>query len=475
MPVAEIRIEDRRLEDLTPAEYNPRTISESALGGLKASIERFGLVQPIIVNSETGNIVGGHQRFRVLQQQGIKQTRVVVVDLPPDEEKALNLTLNNPGICGEFTDEALPILAELRELPEFEALGLDDLLLDLDRTFPESVENLVAATAEKKQSLIEEFIVPPFTVLDSRQGYWQERKKKWLALGLNQRLGGRETLQSPGSLSGTTPNYFAKKERCESVLGREMSNEEFQGKYLEGYLPGGSAIETTDGGGILSLFDPVLCEIAYQWFCPQGGNILDPFAGGAVRGVVAAITGRHYTGIDLREEQVLANRDLAKTVIPDDDVRWITGDSLNVRKLAEDEYDFLFTCPPYGDLEIYSDDPADLSNMAWSEFQDVYRKIIAESCSMLKPDRFACFVVGDLVKARGICRDLPGDTIAAFKDAGLELYNSAVLIVQAGSLPIRIRRQFQGTRKLGRCHQSVLVFLKGDAKEATKAVIAACG
>ncbi|MGB3312861.1 MAG: DNA methyltransferase, partial [Albidovulum sp.] len=57
-----------------------------------------------------------------------------------------------------------------------------------------------------------------------------------------------------------------------------------------------------------SIFDPVLCEIAYRWFCPQGGTVLDPFAGGSVRGIVASQLGRAYVGIELRAEQVAANQ-----------------------------------------------------------------------------------------------------------------------------------------------------------------------
>ena len=57
-----------------------------------------------------------------------------------------------------------------------------------------------------------------------------------------------------------------------------------------------------------SIFDPVLCELAYRWFSPPQGIVLDPFAGGSVRGIVASHLGRKYTGIDLRSEQIIANR-----------------------------------------------------------------------------------------------------------------------------------------------------------------------
>jgi hypothetical protein len=89
---------------------------------------------------------------------------------------------------------------------------------------------------------------------------------------------------------------------------------------------------------------------------------------------------------------------------------------------------------------------------------------------MLKPDRFACFVVGEVRDKRGHYYDFIGDTVQAFRDAGLAYYNEAILVTQLGSLPIRVGKQFEASRKLGKTHQNVLVFVKGDARKATKAI-----
>jgi len=96
------------------ANYNPREITDEALEGLGASIERFGLVQPIIVNKRTDTIVGGNQRLLALEQLGESETEVIVVDLSPEEERALNLTLNNPAVQGSFTDDVEAIIQELQ-------------------------------------------------------------------------------------------------------------------------------------------------------------------------------------------------------------------------------------------------------------------------------------------------------------------------------------------------------------------------
>ena len=221
-----------------------------------------------------------------------------------------------------------------------------------------------------------------------------------------------------------------------------------------------------------SIFDPVLCELAYRWFCPPAGLVLDPFAGGSVRGIVAARLGREYIGVELRPEQIAANkkqadRICAKGTMP----AWVEGDAQNLKTLCPDvAADFVFSCPPYADLEVYSDDPRDLSTMDYPAFVKAYRAIIAAAVGMLKPDRFACFVVGDVRYKKGFYRRFVSDTEQAFEDVGARLYNEAVLVTAVGSLPIRVGRMFESGRKLGKTHQNVLVFCKGDPKKATEAV-----
>jgi DNA modification methylase len=220
-----------------------------------------------------------------------------------------------------------------------------------------------------------------------------------------------------------------------------------------------------------SIFDPVLCELAYRWFSPQGGVIVDPFAGGSVRGLVASHLGRQYHGVELRPEQVAANR--AQIAIAAEPApTWTEGDSRHIADLLPGvQADFIFSCPPYADLEIYSDDPRDLSTLDYADFRAAYFEIIKAACSLLKPDRFACFVVGEARDAKGNYYNFVGDTVEAFRAAGLHFYNEAILLTAIGSLPIRAGKQFMASRKLGKTHQNVLVFVKGDGKKAA----AACG
>lgn len=280
--------------------------------------------------------------------------------------------------------------------------------------------------APKRGPLATRFEFPPFSVLDARSGEWQDRKRAWVGMGIDGEINpsGREA-----GLTHNTADWFA-------------------------------AHGKTGGANTTSVFDPVLCELAYRWFAPTGGQVLDPFAGGSVRGLIAGLLGFRYHGIDLRAEQIAANEAQRVKVAPDAAIEWRCGDSIDLLDSAP-EADFVFSCPPYGDLERYSDDPADLSTMEYHTFVAAYRRIILRCAAKLKPGAMACFVVGDFRDKRtGNYRGFVADTVNAFRDVGLPLYNDAVLVTSCGSLPLRVGKQFDASRKLGKTHQNVLVFKK---------------
>lgn len=257
------------------------------------------------------------------------------------------------------------------------------------------------------------------------------------------------------------PDYMRKKKAAERKAGRPLSNDEFEKQYLINEDKG----RLSDTG--TSIFDPVLCETQYLWFTKEGDKIIDPFAGGSVRGIVATEMGRYYTGVELREEQVNANIDNAE-ICTNNRPLWICGDSVNIKTLAPGEYDFIFTCPPYGNLEVYSDMPNDLSNMPDEKFDKVYADILFNTTEMLNNDRFACIVVGNYRNKKGYLRDLSGLTVRCMESAGLHYYNDFVFVTPIGSLPMRIGKQFKQSRKMGRTHQYILCFVKGDAKKAAQ-------
>ena len=131
-------IEKKNAADLLPAEYNPRKDlkpGDLEYEKLKRSIEQFGYVEPVIWNKATGRVVGGHQRLKVLMDMGITEVDCVVVDMPEDKEKALNIALNK--ISGEWDKDKLSLLiADLQgvdfdvSLTGFDPAEIDDLFKD---------------------------------------------------------------------------------------------------------------------------------------------------------------------------------------------------------------------------------------------------------------------------------------------------------------------------------------------------------
>jgi len=535
-----------------------------------------------------------------------------------------------------------------------------------------------------KDLLRKNFVIPPFSILDTRQQYWQDRKRQWISLGLKPEV--------------TNYQHGAMQVDGDSFLVQEIAKR----------------------GGNVSIFDPVLCEIMYKWFCPKKGKILDPFAGGSVRGIVATELGYEYVGIEIRPEQVESNweqyfnifsdigidslnfltpvqeignikvkrddlfskggvcggkartcfhlgknakglvtagsrvspqinivahvakyygipchchtpngdiselkdaqdvgaeiiqhtggynnviishaKDDAKKLgwteipfgmecqeavnqtkrqtanIPSDikrivisvgsgmslcgilwglkernlnipvlgvcvganptnrlkeyapsnwtkmvelidsgydyhkspektklgnleldpiyeaktipflkegdllwivghrkstskpnKTKWVTGDSSKVLDRVKNKYDFVFTCPPYYDLEVYSDLTGELSAFkTYKDFLKVYKDIIIKSVEKLKDNRFACYVVTEIRDEKGYYRNFVSDTINIFNDhTDAKFYNDIILVNSAGTLPIRVQNMFVPNRKVGRQHQNVLVFYKGDIK-----------
>jgi len=329
---------------------------------------------------------------------------------------------------------------------------LDAALYGTD-LFGESMRPPVASPVAQK------FLVSPFSVLNAREGDWQERKRAWLGVGIKGEESRTESDSGERQLlaksSGT--DFYAQKRAKEKELGRTLTTEDFQANHYD-------ESKSYDQG--TSIFDPVLCELAYRWWSGEGAQILDPFAGGSVRGIVAAHLGRKYWGCDLRAEQIEANRAQGAALCEGKPMpEWVCGDSMNEVEKAP-EADFIFSCPPYGDLEQYSEQREDLSAMPHKDFVIAYRTIIFRACKRLRENRFACFVVGDFRDGKGNYRNFVSETIAAFQDAGLALYNEAILVTSVGSASMRVTRQFSAGRKLCKTHQNVLVFVKGDGRKA---------
>jgi DNA modification methylase len=270
-------------------------------------------------------------------------------------------------------------------------------------------------------------MIKPFSILDTRTKEWQDRKRYWI-----------------------------KTYNITSELGREDTVSK-------------SKFWDTDEISV-SIFDATLCEHMYQWFTPKGGVILDPFAGGSVRGIVATEMGYEYMGIDLSKTQIEENRKQSNKP------KWVTGDSDTILDvLVDEQFDFVFTCPPYYDLEVYSDNPLDISTMEDDKFDEKYFSILDKAAKKLKNNRFFAVVVSEVREVSktgdykiGKYRGLVSKTIQACEEAGLDFYNDMVLFNSQHQAGRVVDTYFNRNRKVASVHQNVLVFVKGNPDLATE-------
>lgn len=259
----------------------------------------------------------------------------------------------------------------------------------------------------------------PWSVLDQSAKHWQTRKRWWLDQGVDS----AETRVDAAGMIAT---------------GRHAA------------ISGG-----------VSRFDPFLTELLVEWFCPAGGLILDPFAGGPVRGVVSEKLGRRYVGVDLSAAQVAENRVVADRVgvAP----TWLVGDATTTDWASAD---LVMSCPPYHNRERYSTDPRDLSAMRWNDFVEAHHTAVARAAAALREDRWLAWVISDVRDHRGHLRGLPALAAQHIRDAGLHLCNELVLVAPPGTRAKTMRVPWEACRTTSRRHQLILVAAKGDRRAA---------
>jgi len=181
---------------------------------------------------------------------------------------------------------------------------------------------------------------------------------------------------------------------------------------------------------------------------------------------VAAYLGNDFTGVELREKQAALNNERVEGM----NARYICDDGQNVAQHIEPEsQDLLFSCPPYFDLEKYSDLPNDASNQgSYEDFIKILENAFTGAVSCLKENRFAAICVGDVRdKNTGFYYDFCGDIKRIFKQNGMRLYNEIILVEQTASTALRASR-YMDSRKVAKTHQHLLVFFKGDPKKIKK-------
>lgn len=367
-----------------------------------------------------------------------------------EEEQREFIIKDNVGY-GEWDMDALA--------NEWNAEDLDDWGLDVwqNKEWENGEASGATNSSPANASLNDRFVVPPFSILDTRKGYWQERKKKWREL-----IG--DNGESRNDTLITSPEIKYKDLYQRTRQHREELGITFK-EYLDKYVP--DDVKEREASKVLSagvsLLDPVMAEIVCRWFGQDNCKTFDCFAGDSVFGYVSAHLGNEFTGIELRPEQARLNNERVEGMT----ARYINDDGQNVAQhIAPDSQDLLFSCPPYFDLEKYSDLENDASNQdSYEDFIKILENAFKAAVGCLKDNRFAVIVVGDVRdKSTGFYYDFCGDIKRIFKEAGMPLYNEIILVETGASTALRAGRYME-SRKVAKMHQNILVFYKGKPKE----------
>lgn len=221
------------ISSLLPDEKNPRKALQPVdpeYGKIKTSIEQYQFLDPIIYNTRTLKIIGGHQRIQILKDSGVTAlftlslgayswafSQADLKELSPAMETAANISLNKS--VGDWDNEKLVAALNGIKLDGLDiaitGFGLDDL-----SALSGEIEDKKLTVSDAKKTLSERFGIPPFSVLDARQGYWQDRKRAWIALGIRSEIGRGEnalgfSAQCSITVGGAKPHpdsYQAKKQ-----------------------------------------------------------------------------------------------------------------------------------------------------------------------------------------------------------------------------------------------------------------------
>ena len=210
-----------------------------------------------------------------------------------------------------------------------------------------------------------------------------------------------------------------------------------------------------------SIFSPAVASWALNLYAPaDGGTVVDPFAGGGTRAIIAASLGHHYVGTELREDEAADVTGRATALGFADRVRIVHGDARSIDQHVRDA-DVLLTCPPYWNMERYEGGPADLSQAAtYDEFLEGIRDVAKAALFTLKPGAAAVWVVGLHRTSDGTLLPLNHDIARVHRDVGWVFREEIVLRRIGDGSMTRIGQFEKGRGHLVRQHEYALVFRK---------------
>lgn len=244
---AALTIEDWPLAKLLRYANNSRDHSESQIAQIASSISEFGFVNPCLIDAD-GVLIAGHGRIAGAQKLGLESVPVIKLGhLTETQARALRIADNAIALNSTWNLPALKIELEALKLADYpmELVGFDNIELV---TFMSGIPGAAEAPRGDATKLSERFGVPPFSVLNAREGWWQERKRAWIALGIQSELGRGDTgVNSPHEGHGMADGHEAvrakqkARRKADAIPGGAGAN--------AAWRRGGAKPNATPGGG----------------------------------------------------------------------------------------------------------------------------------------------------------------------------------------------------------------------------------
>jgi len=235
--------------------------------------------------------------------------------------------------------------------------------------------------------------------------------------------------------------------KLKKIIGDDGSTRELIGKKMK----------LLDSKYNVSIFNPHLAQMILSAYCPSGANIYDPFGGGGTRGFIATAMGHNYTGIEIRQEEVERIKKQQEKL-----KYWFNIICCDSRfyKIEEESFDFSYTCPPYFNLEVYSDMEGDMSHADdYNEFLTMLEESVKITYKGLRKGSLSVWVVGNFRDKTGGLVHFNGDLVRIGQRAGFKLHDELVFWGAAGVAASR-SGQFVANRKSVRVHEYLVIFKK---------------
>jgi len=206
-----------------------------------------------------------------------------------------------------------------------------------------------------------------------------------------------------------------------------------------------------------SIFNPHLAQMILSAYCPANSRIYDPFAGGGTRAFIASAMGHKYYGVELRQDEVERIIEKRKKLEKDFHIR--VGDSRNF-EFDNNSFDFSYTCPPYYNLEVYSELAEDMSNAkTYTDFLAMLKDSMQGVYNGLKKDHLSVWVVGNFRDKKGNLVSFSSDLVKIAQECGFALHDE-IIFWGASKAAAQRCGHFQANRKSVRVHEYILIFKK---------------